>query len=122
MAKIADNVTALIGNTPLVRLNRVTDGAGAEVVNHPDGSWILILNDTESGRRRLSAWRSDDEGRTWKWRRALDESTESGHEYSYPSLLVARDRTLHATYSHQSPAGRTIKHVHFNLEWIAAEH
>src|SRR3984957_4044603 len=32
MMKIADNVTQLIGNTPLVRLNRIPGNAGAMVV------------------------------------------------------------------------------------------
>ncbi|MDD5288590.1 MAG: cysteine synthase A [Dehalococcoidales bacterium] len=32
MAKIAEDITKLVGNTPLVRLNKVTHGANAEVV------------------------------------------------------------------------------------------
>ena len=32
MARIANNIVELVGNTPLVRLNRVTEGAGATVV------------------------------------------------------------------------------------------
>lgn len=32
MARINENITQAFGNTPLVRLNRVTDGAGAEVL------------------------------------------------------------------------------------------
>ncbi len=32
MARIHDDITKLIGNTPLVRINRITDGAKAAVL------------------------------------------------------------------------------------------
>ena len=43
MSNIANNITELIGNTPLVRLRRVTEGAQAEVLaklefQNPGGS------------------------------------------------------------------------------------
>ena len=32
MGRIYDDITKTVGNTPLVRLNRITEGAGAAVV------------------------------------------------------------------------------------------
>jgi len=49
--KIASNVTELVGNTPLVRLNRVTEGAKAEVVAK------LEFYNPPIPSRTASAWR-----------------------------------------------------------------
>lgn len=107
-------------------------GSGAEITSLRNGHWALISNDTERGRHSLAVQISDDEGRTWKWKRHL-EYNEPGPEagsYHYPSIIQAKDGTLHASYSYHlakrslpkdvdgDPAGKSIKHAHFNEAWV----
>ena len=109
-------------------------GAGLEIISLANGHWVVINNDTEKGRHSLCVRVSDDEGKTWKWSRHLERDTpgaEAGR-YGYPSIIQAKDGSLHATYSYEiakttapkDSAGRsqreTIKHVHFNEAWILA--
>lgn len=109
-------------------------GAGAEIINLQNGHWALIYNDTEVGRHRLAVAISDDEGASWRWQRHL-EADPAGPEagsYHYPSLIQARDGSLHATYSYfdnrkevpldpqGKPRRKAIKHAHFNEAWVQA--
>src|ERR1043166_6401973 len=45
-------------------------GSGAEITSLRNGHWVLISNDTERHRNSLAVQLSDDEGRTWKWKRS----------------------------------------------------
>lgn len=109
-------------------------GSGAEIINLRNGHWALISNDTERGRHSLAVQISDDEGRTWKWKRHLEFNSpgpEAG-AFHYPSLIQAKDGTLHASYSYHlakkslpkdvdgDPAAKSIKHAHFNEAWVMA--
>src|SRR4029079_4320836 len=47
-------------------------GSGAEVISLKNGHWVLIGNDTEKGRYSLAVQVSDDEGKSWKWKRHLE--------------------------------------------------
>lgn len=104
-------------------------GSGAEIISTREGLWLLVNNDTEKDRHRLAVWLSDDEGRTWKWRRYLEQAEEGAARFHYPSVIEARDGTFHATYSHHvekgaragadgQPLAKTIKHAHFNAAWV----
>ena len=101
-------------------------GSSMEVTGLRDGQWVLICNDTERGRHSLLVAISDDEGQSWKWKRHLerDNSTNRPGSFHYPTLIQAHDGSLHATYSY-TPGGlnrgepsQSIKHVHFNVEWV----
>jgi hypothetical protein len=107
-------------------------GSGAEIMGLADHRWVLISNDTERGRNSLAVQISDDEGKTWKWKRHLEyqpPGPEAG-SFHYPSIIQAKDGTLHASYSYHlshrglpkdadgDPAAKSIKHAHFNIAWV----
>ncbi|HTG45222.1 MAG TPA: exo-alpha-sialidase, partial [Verrucomicrobiae bacterium] len=109
-------------------------GSGAEITQLRNGRWLLISNDTEKGRGSLAVQLSDDEGKTWKWKRhlELDKANSNTEQYHYPSIIQSRDGSLHASYSYHwtkkglpkdpdgDPAAKTIKHARFNEAWIMA--
>lgn len=120
--------------SPVVDSPLPNPGAGAEIINLRNGHWALIYNDTERGRHSLAVAISDNEGQTWRWRRHLeaDQAGPEAGQYHYPSLIQARDGTLHASYSFHlnrrdltldaagKPQRKTIKHAHFNEAWVRA--
>lgn len=97
-------------------------GAGTEVITLKNGDWLFIGNDLERGRHSLAVLLSDDEGRSWKWRRHLERRETGQGSFHYPSIIESADGTFHASYSHFETVGgkdaKTIKHAHFNRAWL----
>jgi predicted neuraminidase len=120
--------------SPVTDSDLPNPGSGAEIIGLRNGHWALISNDTEDGRHSLAVQISDDEGKTWKWKRHLERDApgpEAGR-FHYPSIIQAKDGTLHASYSYHlhrrdlpkdvdgDAAGKSIKHAHFNEAWVQA--
>jgi len=97
-------------------------GTSLEAVRLRNGEWIMAFNDIERGRYSLAVAISDDEGITWKWKRHLDgnPAQTSTNQYHYPSVIQAKDGSIHVTYSYFVPEGKAIKHVRFNEDWVKA--
>jgi hypothetical protein len=118
--------------SPVTDTDLPNPGSGAEIISLRNGHWVLISNDTEHGRYQLALQISDDEGRTWKWKRYLerDQPGPDAGSYHYPGIIQAKDGTLHTSYSYHlnrrslpkdvdgDPAAKSIKHAHFNEAWI----
>ena len=98
-------------------------GAGFDMVTLTNGEWLMVFNDTEEGRHNLSVAISDDEGKSWKWKKALEndtrpEKTTSSH---YPAVIEGADGRIHTVYSYHrndTKPGKTIKYVSFPMSWV----
>ncbi len=93
-------------------------GSSLEAIALQDGCWVMVFNDTEHGRHRLAAALSEDEGKTWPWKRHVGRSKGQEKSFSYPSLIQAKDGTLHLTYSYTAKGQATIRHCAFSADWI----
>jgi len=92
-------------------------GASIEVLKLKDGNWLLAYNDVDDGRYSLAVAISDDEGKTWKWKKKLEN--RKGGSYSYPSVIQAKDGKIHLTYSYFFTGDRkSIKYVVFDEDWV----
>lgn len=95
-------------------------GSGLDGVRLANGKWVLIYNDTIQGRNKLAVSLSDDEGKTWKWTRHLEDQ-KSG-SYHYPAIIQGGDGTIHAVYSYFTregdKEGKSMKHAAFNEAWL----
>ncbi len=105
----------------------VNEGSGSDIVTLKNGHWVLVYNDTESGRYTLAAALSEDEGKTWKYLRHieldLNEQVNKRNKASYPSIIQGKDGMIHVVYSyhkyHKGPGDDdTIKYIRFNEDWI----
>lgn len=92
-------------------------GASIEVIKLSSGNWLLVYNDFDDGRYSIAAAISDDEGKSWKWKRTLENI--KGGSFSYPSVIQAEDGRIHLTYTYRlSDTQKSIKYVSFDEEWI----
>ena len=90
--------------------------AGLDAVKLADGRVLLVYNHAPQGRTPLSLALSDDDGDTWRTRRALEDGPG---EYSYPAVIQARRRAcprlLHlaagADQTRRALAGRPVGFV-----------
>jgi predicted neuraminidase len=83
-------------------------GASVEILRLRNGAWLLVFNDSESGRRSLCAALSSNEGRTWCVRTVIEQGEGS---YSYPSVVEDPQGLVHVVYSSHTQCGNTIQHA-----------
>ncbi|MCS7064862.1 MAG: exo-alpha-sialidase [Fimbriimonadales bacterium] len=97
-------------------------GASIEAIALQTGEWLMVANDTEQGRHQLAILLSQDEGHTWQVKRYLEREPPGAGSFSYPSVIQARDGTIHVTYSYALPTAdsrrSTIKWVRFTRDWL----
>lgn len=94
----------------VARKTSVPNGASVDGVVLPDGRWVMLNNDIDDGRYRLTLHISSNEGHSWQTGQVIELDKDRAGRFSYPSLILGKDGKLYMTYSyHLSGDQKSIK-------------
>lgn len=98
-------------------------GAGFDMVTLDNGDWLIVFNDQEEGRFDLTAAISDDEGKSWKWKKRIEHDITKDRPTAshYPSVIADENGRIHVVYSfHRNDTAppKTIKYATFSVNWV----
>jgi predicted neuraminidase len=80
--------------------------------------WVLVFNDAEEGRHNLAIALSEDEGKTWPFKKMLENCEDKQASFGYPTVIAGADGNVHISYSYRGPEGASIKHSTFTVQSI----
>ncbi|MBT4513333.1 MAG: exo-alpha-sialidase [Chloroflexi bacterium] len=89
-----------------------TPSKAIELLKLQNGHVVLVFNDTQQSLSQLSLALSEDDGRSWKFKRVLEDSPG---RFTYPTLAQSPDGNIHISYTFRRTS---IKHVEVNEAWI----
>ncbi|HMF32396.1 MAG TPA: sialidase family protein [Candidatus Lokiarchaeia archaeon] len=87
--------------------------AGIDLFRSTSGDLLFTHNESTTGRSPLCVVLSEDEGKTWPYKKILEDTP--GGEFSYPYMIQDDDEVFHVGYTFNR---RKIKHVEFDKDWV----
>ncbi len=91
-------------------------GSGLDAVRLQNGHWVMVYNDTITGRNKLAVSVSTDEGRTWSHTRHLEDQPSG--QFHYPAVIQTKNGRIHVVYSDFVEGGKSMKHAEFDEQWV----
>ena len=82
-------------------------------LKHTEG-WVMVFNDSDERREKLSIALSLNEGITWDYKRVISKRSDG----SYPSMIETHDGWIHVSCSVKSENGKGIAHYRIHPQWL----
>lgn len=82
-------------------------------LRHTEG-WVMVFNDSDERREKLSIALSLNEGTTWAYKRVISKRSDG----SYPSMIETHDGWIHVSCSVKSENGKGIAHYRIHPQWL----